>query len=421
MRIQDTFCSKKNWLSKIRHIVMRTATVGVTIATFAGCGASIDSYAWDDTCRENWTIYNSDKNHWRNRSKFEDPEFHVWCAKQRNGDINAIGEYSGETHLHAAAEWVRNPVIIEELVKNGADVKAKDNNGNTPLHWAVMDRVEWHSDKGNVDVIWKLIRLGADPNAKNNEGDTPLHLAATAGLRPSVTSELNYKNSKIRSTSNYIITTLIERGADVNSRNNNGETPLHVAIDRPKRGVNSNWNVMALLKGGADVSLKDYNGRIAANLVQTNSRLLDGTIDNTIMFRMLVPEDSAGQSPLESGSFPSLLVSAIDGDPTAQFLVGIHYAQGLEGVIQRDDTAKRWFRRAAIQDHVESQYLLGVVLFNTSSYEHAYIWLSIAQMNGHDEAREALGQLAAFLRGDKLTEAKKKLQRCQNELWTCRF
>ena len=50
----------------------------------------------------------------------------------------------------------------------------------------------------------------SDPNARNENGDTPLHIAAHHGQTEAIAA-------------------LIAKGADPNARNENGDTPLHIA------------------------------------------------------------------------------------------------------------------------------------------------------------------------------------------------
>ena len=53
---------------------------------------------------------------------------------------------------------------VEKVIKEGADVNAKNDNGNTALHIAAF--------KGNTDTVEALLAKGADVNAKNNNGYT---------------------------------------------------------------------------------------------------------------------------------------------------------------------------------------------------------------------------------------------------------
>ncbi len=130
------------------------------------------------------------------------------------------------THLYYAI-WFGRLEILELLINKGANVNAKGADGFTPLYNAIRDghhiatyRASYSGFYGNdpVDIQTKicmhLIHRGADINAKDNKGDTPLHYAA-----------FNVRNKKL-------MTLLINRfGADITAKDNKGDTPLHWAAE----------------------------------------------------------------------------------------------------------------------------------------------------------------------------------------------
>jgi PBP1b-binding outer membrane lipoprotein LpoB len=76
------------------------------------------------------------------------------------------------------------------------------------LAWLLDNSVQ----AGNIQVVKHNIAIGADVNSKDESGSTPLHSAAISGHKE-------------------IAELLIAKGADVNARNNDGETPLDWAIE----------------------------------------------------------------------------------------------------------------------------------------------------------------------------------------------
>jgi ankyrin repeat protein len=91
-----------------------------------------------------------------------------------------------------------------------------------------------------VSKIERLVQMGAGINAKAAYGETALEYAVRFG---------RYK----------VALRLIELGADPNSENDSGMTPLHWAAQEP----NASRVVEALLRAGADVNRRDFYGRTA--------------------------------------------------------------------------------------------------------------------------------------------------------------
>ena len=130
---------------------------------------------------------------------------------EAGGDVNGRNE-EGETPLHWAAKRNGKRDVMAALLKAGADPNARNEKGSTPLHWA--------ADSESPAGLTALLKAGADPNARDVWGYTPLHRAAGFSINPA------------------LVTALIEAGADPKARNVWDSTPLHWAAqeERELRG-----------------------------------------------------------------------------------------------------------------------------------------------------------------------------------------
>ncbi len=117
-----------------------------------------------------------------------------------------------------------------------------DGDDNTPLHYAVKDNY-------SIDLITALLDKGADINARNINEETPLHVL---GDEDAPEDELLEK-----------VRLLLDRGADINAANDTGLTPLMLAVvgehvDRVK----------LLLERGAKKDLENDDGETALDLAE---------------------------------------------------------------------------------------------------------------------------------------------------------
>ena len=95
------------------------------------------------------------------------------------------------------------------------------------------------SRNGNTEAVKQQLEAGADVNAKNNLGDTPLMWAVRYGHTETVTF-------------------LLEKGADVNANNNYGWTALMWAAR-----YGHIETIKILLEKGADVNKENRHGNTA--------------------------------------------------------------------------------------------------------------------------------------------------------------
>ena len=108
---------------------------------------------------------------------------------------------------------------VAACIQSGADLKARTEDGWTPLHWAA-------GLNESPAIITALLDAGADPKARDKDGKTPLHWAAWSNGNPAV------------------IEALLDAGADLKARDRLGKTPWDRAKDRkPLKGSEAYWRL----------------------------------------------------------------------------------------------------------------------------------------------------------------------------------
>lgn len=173
------------------------------------------------------------------------------------------------------------------LLSRGADARAKDSFGDTALHKATMARAP-------ATTLSLLLSAGAEVNARNKEGATPLATAIDAGVPEHVdfyashgadiyAADINSDTPVARAvrTADISIFRSLLSGANVNSKDSGGNTPLHIAIQ-----MNAPDSfVKHLVDSGADVDARNSSGDsvllMAAqrNRREAGERLLAGGAD----------------------------------------------------------------------------------------------------------------------------------------------
>jgi ankyrin repeat protein len=119
-------------------------------------------------------------------------------------NINASAGINKYTPLHLAIANC-SVKIVDRLIKNKADVNACTSREFTPLHFA-----SWPKIKDRLDILKLLISAGANINSQDDCGDSPLHDSAIQGY----IRQVEY---------------LLQKGANPYITNDEGKTPYHSA------------------------------------------------------------------------------------------------------------------------------------------------------------------------------------------------
>lgn len=241
----------------------------------------------------------------------------LFLAEYCNDNLTKTNN-EGLTILHEACK-IGLKELTRALVRNGMSTDVVTRTGDAPIHFAISNLY--------TDIVMELLDatdLNSQLTIKNNASETALSLAI----------KIPFKKGK------NIVLALIKAGADVNERNEEGQTLLHQAILKEDSAT-----AIFLLENGADMNVRTANGETSLQLcvhcrlgevVETLCRrgvdtsigcplwdALDSDQEDTASILVKYGADTDCWGPGPDGCQQTLLHRAIDDnkEDVAQFII----------------------------------------------------------------------------------------------------
>ncbi|KDQ11600.1 hypothetical protein BOTBODRAFT_114190 [Botryobasidium botryosum FD-172 SS1] len=261
---------------------------------------------------------------------FDSPSV-VVCLLQNGADPTAVGKKGLRTPEFVArlVREANGAEVVASFLKAGMDVNARDEHGDT-----LLNRAAW---LGHSSAVIALLQAGADPNIGGRRGFCPAHFIP------------QLLNSPILEETPSVLEALVKAGANLDLPSDEKKTPLYRAAE-----LGSPTAILWLVSAGANANTRDFRGytplRFASDLIafprgsEALKALVDSGLDATAAHRgeTSLTHAAAAGSPaaiiwlLRAGAnpqavdrrnrsplhFASTLIEHADGPEALSMLVG---------------------------------------------------------------------------------------------------
>lgn len=143
------------------------------------------------------------------------------------GNMTMRAAGAGSVLIYAAESG--NPEMVREILRYRPKLEVQGREGRTAV-FAAGEYRHQVDDAARAECVRLLVQAGANVNGRDNDGNTPLHETFLTAVEEE----------------------LLKLGADVNARNKNGETPIFTTVD--------NTAIPLFIEHGADLTIRNNKG-----------------------------------------------------------------------------------------------------------------------------------------------------------------
>lgn len=166
-----------------------------------------------------------------------------------SGGMTLSAPGAGSVLIYAAESG--NPEMVREILRYHPKLEQRDREGKTAVFAAGEYRYEVEESK-RAECVRLLVEAGADVNPRDNNGNTPLHETFLADVEKE----------------------LLKLGADVNARNKDGETPIFTTVDDDA--------IPLFIEHGADLTIRNNKGRTVMEAAKEKGPLREEALRTAI-------------------------------------------------------------------------------------------------------------------------------------------
>ena len=276
-----------------------------------------------------------------------------------------LSDNRGNSCLHYAIEnCISNDSIVYELIKKGADFRAVNNEGYTPLHFSILFSC--------YKLPFYLIHKGADFYLVTGLNESSLHLSLESGCDTLsyffIDNDINIRQRDNRGNTallaamdfrrHNVAVKLIEKGAHIDEFNNDSLDALFFAVANQDTSI-----VKLLLDKGAQI--KRPQGQDPLILYAANME--DAEIVKLLLLHSAVIPDSCQENDM---CYLSAFIQQVNADITTDSLKTYYLKKSL----QFYELAKDKYKEELLDLYVKNSGLVfgEILALSVSSYTGSY-------------------------------------------------